>query len=125
MITKKASPKVTRIAWGSISIEGMRDRLKDAKLYPGGAREWDWRETGTRHTPGIQPTDVAELVERGAEAVVLSRGMDGLLQVMPETLTYLKDNKVVVHILMTNEAVSLYNRLADREPVGALIHSTC
>lgn len=125
MVTKKASPKVTRIAWGSIAIEGMKDLFKDAKLFPGGAREWDWRETGTRHTPGIQPSDVAELVERGAGTVILSRGMDGLLQVMPETLTYLEENNVAVHILTTNEAVSLYNRMADREPVGALIHSTC
>ena len=30
-----------------------------AKLYPGGARAWDWRETGTRHRPGIQPADIA------------------------------------------------------------------
>jgi hypothetical protein len=125
MITQKSSPKVTRISWGSIAIEGIKDRFKDAKLYPGGAREWDWRETGTRHTPGIQPTDVEELVQRGAVSVVLSKGMDGLLQVMPETLTYLEEINVAVHILTTNEAVSLYNRLADREPVGALLHSTC
>ena len=30
---------------------------KDFKLYPGGGREWDWNETGTRHVPGIQPGD--------------------------------------------------------------------
>ena len=52
--------------------------LKDAKLYPGGARAWDWRETGTRHDPGIQPTDVAELLDHGAEVVVLSTGVFGV-----------------------------------------------
>ena len=121
----KVSPKVIGIAWGSIAIAGMKDRFKDAKLYPGGACEWDWRETGTRHSPGIQPADVEELVEKGAVAIVLSKGMDGLLQVTPETLAYLEEVSVAVHILTTNEAVNLYNQLADHEPVGALIHSTC
>ena len=46
---------------------------KDFKLYRGGGRAWDWAETGTRHSPGIQPADVEELVARGATTVVLSR----------------------------------------------------
>jgi hypothetical protein len=125
LIAKRTSPKVTRISWGRIAVEGIKDGFRDAKLYPGGAREWDWKETGTRHSPGIQPADVEELVERGAVAVVLSKGMDGMLQVMPETLTYLEELNIAVHILTTNEAVGLYNHLANRELVGALIHSTC
>lgn len=58
------SPRITDFVWGRISVG---DRVfKDAKLWPGGAREWDWTETGTRHEPGIQPADVAELLEHGA-----------------------------------------------------------
>ena len=34
---------------GKIEVEGT-GTLRDAKLFPGGAREWDWRETGTEHT---------------------------------------------------------------------------
>jgi hypothetical protein len=29
-----------------IEVAG-RPPFKDAKVFPGGAREWDWRETGT------------------------------------------------------------------------------
>jgi hypothetical protein len=58
---------------------------KDFKLYPGGGREWDWNETGTRHVPGIQPADVEELFAHGATVVVLSRGMDLRLHVDPAT----------------------------------------
>jgi hypothetical protein len=36
-----------------LEIEG-HPTFKDAKLFPGGARAWDWRETGTGHVPGIQ-----------------------------------------------------------------------
>ena len=42
-----------------------------------------------------------------------------------ETLRQLEREGVTVEILRTPEAVATYNRLAEREPVGALIHSTC
>jgi hypothetical protein len=100
--------------------------VKDAKLFPGGARAWDWNETGTRHRPGIQPADVAELVEQGATAVVLSCGVLRMLGVCPETLQQLADRGVSIEMLPTPEAVEAYNRLArDGAAVGALIHSTC
>jgi hypothetical protein len=64
---------------------------KDFKLYPGGGRAWDWRETKTEHVPGIQPADVQELLDKGSKVVVLSRGMQLMLQTCPETLRLLKD----------------------------------
>ena len=59
---------------------------RDFKLWPGGGRPWDWRETGTEHHPGIQPADVAELLENGAEIVVLSRGRELRLQTASSAL---------------------------------------
>ena len=99
--------------------------MKDANLYPGGAREWDWRETGTRHAPGIQPADVEELIARGAEVVVLSQGIWERLRIMPETLQALRRHGIAAHVLETEEAVTLYNELCETSPVGGLIHSTC
>ena len=55
-----------------MEVEGL-GMGKDFKLYTGGGRAWDWAETGTRHSPGVQPADVEELVAHGATAVVLSR----------------------------------------------------
>jgi hypothetical protein len=119
------SPGVTRISWGRVEVEGQKEALRDAKLYPGGSREWDWNETGTRHSPGIGPGDVEELLERGAEVVVLSRGFHGRLGVREETLRMLEERGVAAHVSLTEEAVRLYNDLRDNEKVGALIHSTC
>ena len=100
--------------------------FKDAELYPGGARTWDWNETGTSHTPGIQPADVEELLEHGATVVVLSRGMNKRLQVKPETLGRLDDAGVEAHVLPTESAVEQYNELqAADEAVAGLFHSTC
>ena len=98
---------------------------KDFKLYPGGGREWDWRETGTRHVPGIQPSDVQELLDHGATVVLLTRGMQLMLQTCPETLELLKSKGVAFHIEETSAAVALYNKLTETEPVGGLFHSTC
>jgi hypothetical protein len=117
------SPRITRVSWGRLEVED--GSFKDAKLFPGGSREWDWNETGTRHVPGIQPSDVEELLERGATVIVLSRGFEERLRVRPETLRMLEDEGVPVHVEQTEEAVRLYNELRENEKVGALIHSTC
>ena len=119
------SPRITKISWGKVEVEGQPGHFKDAKLFPGGAREWDWNETGTRHSPGIQPADVDELLGRGARVIVLSRGVFKRLRVCDETLQMLKERGIPVHVLQTEKAVQLYNELCEKEPVGALIHSTC
>lgn len=124
-MTAKPSPKILSIEWGRIEIPGTNPD-KDFKLFPGGARVWDWGETGTRHRPGIQVADVEELLEKGATTVVLSRGMDLKLHVDDATLKYLEEKNVTVHVAETKEAVSIYNRLAeDNVLVGGLFHSTC
>jgi hypothetical protein len=118
------SPLITHIAWGDMEVAGL-GRGRDFKLYPGGGRAWDWTETDTHHVPGIQPADVQELLDKGSEVIVLTRGMQLVLQTMPETLDMLRQRGVPVHVLETREAVALYNRLAESESVGGLFHSTC
>jgi len=126
MTTTVASPRITYVSWGCLEIEDRTQPFKDAKLYPGGARAWDWNETGTSHTPGIQPADVEELLEHGAEVVVLGKGMNERLGVMDETLQMLDEKGVEAHVLQTEEAVDRYNELQEAgTPVGGLFHSTC
>jgi hypothetical protein len=118
------APRINDISWGRMDVEGLGTG-KDFKLYPGGGRPWDWTETGTDHSPGIQVADVAELLAHGATTVVLSRGMELRLQVDPATLQFLKARSIDVHIAETREAVKLYHELAEKTPVGDLFHSTC
>jgi hypothetical protein len=124
MPSSPTSPKIESISWGRVVVEGART-FKDVKLFPGGAREWDWRETGTQHVPGIQPADVEELIEHGATVIVLSRGMQLQLEVRPETLRHLEERGIEVQILESKAAAEAYNSLRERHPVGALLHSTC
>jgi hypothetical protein len=125
MRDQHSSPRIKEVSWGRLEIEGRDEPYKDAKLFPGGSREWNWRETGTNHEPGIQPADVQELLDHGATIVVLSRGMKECLQVPGETLDFLKAQRIPAHVLPTAEAVKLYNHLAEKEPVGGLFHTTC
>jgi hypothetical protein len=120
-----SSPKIARIAWGEMEVDGVGSG-KDFKLWPGGGRAWDWDETGTRHEPGIQPADVEELLEHGSRVVVLSRGQDLQLQTGPATLDFLNERGITIHAEETKAAVELYNDLAEQGlPVGGLFHSTC
>ena len=114
------------LEWGVLEVEGSSAPYKDAKLWPGGSREWDWNETGTRHVPGVQPADVEEILEHGARTVVIGRGMHGRLDVSAETRAALAARGIDLHAAPTPEAVETYNRLRDEAPeVGALIHTTC
>lgn len=119
------SPRILNIAWGAMDVENVGSG-KDMKLWPGGGRAWDWRETGTKHVPGIQVADVEELVDHGARVIVLSRGMLLRLQTTPEALDFLRERNIGSHVEGTKAAVELYNRLAkEGKPVGGLFHSTC
>jgi len=120
----QTSPKILSHSWGKVEIEGF-GHFKDVKLYPGGARQWDWNETGTSHAPGIQLADAKELLEHGAREVILTRGVLGSLKVPAETISTLEERGVIVHVARTSKAIELYNQLRENEAVGALIHSTC
>ena len=124
MPARARSPRIVDLRWGRTEVEGL-GALKDVKLWPGGGRAWDWGETGTEHVPGIQPADVRELIDHGAEVVVLSRGMQLRLLTRPETLELLNEAGVEVHVEESQAAAELYNRLAASRPAGCLIHSTC
>lgn len=120
-----ASPKITGLSWGTTDVDE-HGSFKDAKLWPGGARGWDWDETGTSHSPGIQPADVEELLDHGAEIVVLSRGQRRRLAVMDDTIAAAEERGASAEVLETTAAVERYNELAaEGRAVGALIHSTC
>jgi hypothetical protein len=121
---RERSPRIAALAWGRIEVEGI-GTFRDAKLFPGGAREWDWKETGTAHRPGVQPADVTELLDHGATTIVLSQGVLSQLHVCPQTLRLLAERHVRTHVLPTPKAVELYNQLRDREQVAGLFHTTC
>ena len=125
MVGPDASPRVREDGWGFVDVEGL-GRLRDAKLWPGGGREWDWNETGTRHRPGVRPADVVELLDHEPDVVVLSRGRQLRLETTPEARSLLASRQVELVWDETGAAIGEYNRLAAAgRRVAALLHSTC
>jgi len=121
----EASPRIDELSWGHMVVDSVGTG-KDFKLWPGGGRRWDWRETGTHHIPGIQPADVEELLLNGSRAVVLTQGMLLRLQTCAETMSLLKADDIDVYVAETTEAGRIYNELAlAGAAVGGLFHSTC
>lgn len=124
MKKKTESPAIISFKWGEVKTADGKT-YKDAKLFPGGSRKWDWNETGTHHKPGILPGDVQELLDHNAEVVVLTKGVNERLRTSDETIALLEQKDITYHILQTEEAVDAYNNLREEYAVGALIHSTC
>ncbi|PAA91947.1 hypothetical protein BOX15_Mlig015626g1, partial [Macrostomum lignano] len=124
-----AAPLISKISWGRIRVSNMDSSYRDAKLWPAGSRSWDWRETGTHHRPGVQAADLQELFDKspaGLDAVVISRGMDLVLQVPEATKQYVRDRGAKVYVLQTEAAAAKYNELVNAgQKVAGVFHSTC
>ncbi|XP_054293822.1 mth938 domain-containing protein isoform X2 [Pongo pygmaeus] len=120
------SPEIASLSWGQMKVKGSNTTYKDCKVWPGGSRTWDWRETGTEHSPGVQPADVKEIVEKGVQTLVIGRGMSEALKVPSSTVEYLRKHGIDVRVLQTEQAVKEYNALvAQGVRVGGVFHSTC
>jgi hypothetical protein len=116
---------VTSFRWGQI-VDSAGNVFKDARLFPGGAEEWDWRRTGTRHDPGIQAADLEDLLGAKPDVVILSRGVELVLQVPQATIDFARSRAAEVLVLQSEQAVAEYNRrVGAGERIVALIHSTC
>lgn len=99
---------------------------QDFRLWPGGGENWDWRKTGTSHSPGIQLSDCEVLLENGSKVIVLGRGVFLRLKVPDETVASLEVRGVQVFVARTKKAIELYNTYVEKgEAVGGLFHSTC
>ena len=119
---------ITDLSWGSmeVSIDGEKHHFKDCKIWPGGAREWRWDETGTHHIPGVQISDVEEILTKDVEVLILTRGQLGRLSISPGTEEALRKKGVSYHIENTKKAVQLFNKLSKQgKRVGGVFHSTC
>jgi hypothetical protein len=124
MTVHRDNVSIASFRWGQI-VDSTGRVFKDARLFPGGAEEWDWRKTGTRHEPGIQTADFADLLATKPDVIILSRGVDLVLQVPQATIDFAQAHAPTVLVLQTEQAVAEYGRRIASERVVAVLHSTC
>ena len=119
---------ITHVSWGRMEVaaNGCVYRFKDCKVWPGGAKTWDWNTTDTRHQPGTQPADIEEILDQGVDVMILSLGMQLMLHTCPETDEILRSRGIEYHIEETTQAVEIFNELTRRgRRAGGIFHSTC
>jgi hypothetical protein len=102
----RPSPTITRLDWGHVETDA--GSFRDAKLWPGGGRGWDWSETGTEHRPGVQPADVDELLDNGAQVIVVGQGQQRRLQVTEATLERIEARGATAEVLPSGRAIERY-----------------
>ena len=127
-MNRHQTSQITHISWGRMEVTINEQVLifKDCKVWPGGAKEWDWSITGTHHRPGTQPADIEEILEHDVEVMVLSRGIELMLHICPESEQMLRSKGIEYHIKETNQAVALFNQLSQQDKrVGGIFHTTC
>ena len=124
MNTKLENLSIASFRWGQV-VDASGHTFKDVRLFPGGVEEWDWRKHGTRHVPGIQIADLEDLLATEPDVVILSRGVELVLQVPQATIDFARAHAATVLVLQSEQAVAEYNRRIATERVVALLHSTC
>ncbi|HLP19871.1 MAG TPA: MTH938/NDUFAF3 family protein [Chitinophagales bacterium] len=109
------------------AIEFSDSTFKDVLATWNGHLYWDWSVTDTHHSPGIQISDISQILELARlDLLILSTGYNNKLQISENTIDFLKNENIEYIILNTKEAVRLYNlELLKGTKVGAIIHSTC
>lgn len=120
-------PLIVSARWGRtrIKYQGTDTLYKDVMLWNDGHKRWDWKKSDTHHVPGIVLHDVRELVEkRGCDYLILSRGYENVLQIHPDTISYLREGNVRYIILNSIDAINEYN-VNTSDNVGMLFHATC
>lgn len=128
---RTASSAHSACGWGKliVYVNNVPQSFKDAKVWVGfqdvQAKEWNWKNTGTQHVPGIQPGDLDEFIDQ-VDEVILTRGVERVLQVPQATIDYVKSKGKNCHVGETPDMIELFNRLVDQgKKVGGVFHSTC
>lgn len=120
-----ASPLILSCTWGRVEVDGF-GVFKDALLLPGLAKEWRWEKPFNSHASANSVPLVEALMASGAETVIMTLGMDGVLKMPSDTLHAAAPLGPNLFIARSDKAVQRYNELVHMgRTVAMALHSTC
>ena len=106
--------------FGSFVVDG-RSYLGDIKIIMNKVRYWGDRK---KHTVSFE--DVKELIDSGAEMIVVGTGNSGYLEVPPEIKDLILGKGMRLFVDINLKAIDKYNELTSQNKnVAALFHATC
>ena len=106
--------------FGLITVSG-REYTSDVIIFSDRVKPSWWRKSGHK----IYSEDIAEIITRRPEVVVIGTGMSGMARVLPEVEKILQAQGVKLIVEDTREACHTYNRLCHSQKVVAALHLTC
>jgi len=105
--------------FGRVEVDGV-PHYEDLWICGERIGHW-WRREG--HL--VHPEDLAEILNLSPEIVIIGTGFSGMLRVSKEAEDLLSSRGIELRVLRTKDAVELYNELAPKKRVAALLHLTC
>lgn len=112
--------KIQDYSFGKIVIDG-KTYTSDVIVYPERVDASWWRREG--HL--LQPEDIAGVLDAGPEVLIIGTGYSGGMRIQRQTLDLLESNGIEVHVALTRDAVSLYQKIQREGNVVAALHLTC
>jgi len=107
--------------FGSIKINGTVYR-KDVIIFPDRVSYPWWRKEG--HSLLID--DLKEVIDYKPDTLIIGTGAYGVMRVPDSTVDALKEKKLKIETLKTNEAVLAFNEaMKKKQNVVACLHLTC
>jgi hypothetical protein len=107
-------------SFGRIRIAGT-DYVKDVIIYPDHVEPSWQRRFGHR----LMPVDLESVIRFKPDAVIVGCGNSGALMVPDETIDFLEDKGIRVHVARTGDAVRMFNSLPKCDRLVAALHLTC
>lgn len=107
--------------FGHIVIDGQA-YSNDVIIFPDHVMANWWRREGHE----LHPDDLEEVLAANPDVLVVGKGHNGLMQILPQTEALLRERGIEVVAQKTGAATETFNRLqgGDKHVVAAL-HLTC
>ncbi len=112
--------RISSYAFGKIVIDGVA-YTSDVIVYPGRVEDSWWRKKGHR----LAIDDLDAVWRERPETLVVGTGCYGYMAVPEATREAILAKGVDLHAVTTDEAVTLFNKLAAAGKVVAALHLTC
>lgn len=118
-------PRFDSLKWGTVVIDG-REYHYDVVVTPDAALKPRTREEDKFGSHTFEKGEFSDLIDGGAEVIVVGTGTDDLARLSKGAKDYLREAGVELMQLASGEAIEKYNELVEKgRKVGAIIHITC
>jgi hypothetical protein len=118
-------PKMDSFSLRSIVVGGEKHR-RDVILLPGGALKHRRGGFWIFGSHSFKRHEIQELVEAGAEEIVVGTGTNAKAGLSNEAKSYVEQAQLRLHSLPSYEAVPVFNRLVDQgKKAAALVPIAC